>query len=68
MTKRNDKKRNRVWGVFCFRPFKFSSRIYLRILDSYNRVIFGYMENQRKMNLAIDILEFMWDLCKNLFA
>ena len=68
MTKRNNKKSNRVLGVFYIRLFIFSCKIYLKILEIYNRVLFWYMEHQRKIKLIIDILDFMWDLCKNMFA
>lgn len=68
MTKGNNKKSNRVLREFCIRLFIFSCKICLRALDSYNRILFWYMEHQKKMNLAIDFLGFLWDLCNNLFA
>lgn len=39
MPKGNNKKSNRVLREFCIRLFIFSCKIFLRALDSYNRVI-----------------------------
>lgn len=68
MTKGYNKKSNSVMREFCIRILIFLCKICLRVLDSYNRVLLEYMEHQKRMNLAIDILDFLWDLYKNLFA
>jgi hypothetical protein len=68
MTKGNNKKSNRVLGVFCICLFTFLCKMCLRVLKIYNRVLFGYMEQQKKMKLIFKFLDVLWDLCNNLFA